>query len=325
MYIGLDIGGTNIKGVLTNRSGNILKFRKIPTKKKSDEIINSIIELIENLAISHSTSISNIKAIGIGSAGSIDKKSGIVIISPNIPAWRGYPLTAVIEKRTGIKVYLENDATAATVGEWWKGNGNKFRNWIMLTLGTGIGGGIVINNELYTGRSGNAMELCHTTINYKGPKCSCGNRGCLEMYASASAVVRFTKIELRKDKHISSSIHYRINKEKLSSKLVYEEAIKGDLLAQRVFHQVSTFLGIGIANIVNIFNPEAVILGGGLSRAHKLILPVVKDVVNDRALPGLKENIKYTISKNGYRLPALGAAKIAIDNLENRSISNRFS
>lgn len=310
MYIGIDIGGTNIKGVLTNQDGDILYFKKIHTQKPAADIENGICSIVEQSAAKAGTK-GRIKAIGIGAAGAIDKQKGMILTSANIPSWKKYPIVNAIEKRTGIRTYLENDATSAVIGEWWKGSGRNFRNWIMLTLGTGIGGGVIIDNKLYTGRSGSSMEVGHTTIDYKGRKCECGNTGCLELYASATAIVKSAKAKLKK--HPASSIHKRIKNEKLTAKLLYEEAVKEDSFAKLLFDETATFLGIGISNLISIFNPEAVILAGGLSEAHRFILPVVKKVVHDRVQEGLKENIKYLVVKDQERIPALGAAKAAIE------------
>ena len=170
MYIGIDIGGTNIKIVLIDPDGNILQFKKIRTNNNLQDIEQDISETIDQLAFFANISKQEIKAIGIGSAGVIDRKSGIIFTSPNILVMKKYPIVKRIEKVTGIKTFLENDATSAAIGESWKGNGRKFNNWIMVTLGTGIGGGIIINNELYSGSNGSAMEIGHTSIDYNG-KC----------------------------------------------------------------------------------------------------------------------------------------------------------
>jgi glucokinase len=305
MFIGIDIGGTNIKGVLTNKGGEIFSSASIPTGKTADDIENGIVSLIDVMTDSKSLPKRSIKALGIGAAGAVDCKKGVIITSPNIRAWENYPLANRIERRVGIRVFLENDATVAVIGEWWMGQGRKYRNWIMLTLGTGVGGGAVIDNKLYTGQSGSSMEFGHMTIDYKGRKCKCGNIGCLEQYASASAIVNSARIALKKDR--TSSIHKKIES---------DEARKGDTLAVKLVEEMSYFLGIGVANLVNIFNPEAVILGGGLSRDHRIIIPVVRRVVNERALPGLKDNVKYLAIKNEDKAPALGAAKIAMDSLQ---------
>lgn len=313
MFIGIDIGGTNIKGVLTDSHGNICGHSARPTGKSVPEIDNNICDLIESLSATKGCGNRPVQAIGIGSAGSIDREKGIVVTSPNIRAWNRYPLASRIEERTGIRVFLENDATVAVIGESWMGHGRKFRNWIMLTLGTGIGGGAVLDGHLYTGQSGSSMEVGHTSIDYRGRRCSCGNRGCLELYASASSVVRYARAYLRKK--VPSSLGARNLAGPLTARTVYEEALKGDALALRVLRETAAFLGIGIANLVNLFNPEAVILGGGLSRAHRFILPVVRAVVRERALAGMKENIRYLIIRDQAKAPALGAAKVAMDSL----------
>jgi len=314
MFVGVDIGGTSIKAVLTDKTGKIISFKTIETPDTGKKLDKSIYGLIENLATSSSISKIDIAAIGIGAAGTIDRTKGIVIASPNISYLKKYPLAKNIEKLTGIKVFLENDATIALIGGWWKGNGSKFKNWIMLTLGTGIGGGVIIENRIYTGQTGSAMEVGHTTIDYNGKECTCGSTGCLEQYASATALVTFTKKNLRKYK--DSSLHKRITDENLTAKLIYEEAKNGDELALKSFNEIATFLGIGIANLINIFNPQAIIIGGGLSQAHKFILPTVKKIVAKRSLPGLKEKVKFLPIKDQSKIPALGAAKMALDALK---------
>jgi len=249
MYIGIDIGGTTIKALLGDGSGRILAFDRIPTGKGAEEIDAGIEGLVRGLARAASVPMGRIKAVGVGSAGAIDRRTGTIIKSPNIPAFRHHPLASSIERRTGIKAFLENDATVAVMGEWWTGHGRDYQNWIMLTLGTGIGGGAVVDNRLYTGQTGSALEEAH----------------------------------------------------------------RGDALSKMVYESVAGWLGIGVANLVNLFNPEAVIFTGGLSKAHRLILPTVKRVVKSRVLEGLDSNLKYFVVRDVERLPALGAVKLAMD------------
>lgn len=314
MYIGIDIGGTTIKGVLTNRDGDVLSFKKIPIGKTAPEIENCLVELIRSLSASRGIDPSSLKAIGVGSAGSIDRNRGMVLTSPNIPAIQKFPLIKTIERRTGVQAFLENDATVAVIGEWWKGAGRKYSNWIMLTLGTGIGGGVVIDNRVYTGQSGSAMEVGHTTIDYRGRKCPCGGSGCLELYASATGLMRYARSVIRDSS--GSSLAARLKHEKLNPRMIEEEALRGDSLSLHIYTQVSTWLGIGIANLVNIFNPQAIVFGGGLSRAHRLIFPVVKKVVHERVMEGLDHNIRYLIIRDQEKAPALGAARMAMDSLK---------
>lgn len=311
MFVGIDIGGTNIKGVLADKNGRILSDKAISTPENSKEIDKSVNQLVEILATSCSFSKMDIKAIGIGVAGTIDREKGTIITSPNIKDLKNFQLVKKIEKLTGIKVFLENDATTAVIGAWWKGNGSKFSNWIMLTLGTGIGGGLVIDGKIYTGRQGNSMEIGHTTIVADGKECGCGNKGCLEQYASATALVKTVQEKLSEFEN--STINERIKKDKLNAKLIYEEAVKGDELALLATTEVFTYLGIGVANLVNIFSPEAIIFGGGMSKSSKLMIPIVKRVVNEKAMKGLKEKITYLPIKDQSRIPALGAVKMAMD------------
>lgn len=313
MYIGIDIGGTGIKGVLTDKEGKIISSADTSTPHSAGEIDKSIISLIEALASDAKIDKNDIDAIGIGAAGSIDRRHGITISSANIPCWKNYPLAENIEKKSGIKTFLENDATVACAGFWWEKEGKNFRNFVMVTLGTGIGGGAVIDGKLFTGQNGNSLEIGHTTIEVNGKKCQCGNRGCLEQYASATALVNHTKSNLKKFK--GSSLNRRIKNERLTSKMIYEEALKKDELAVKSIEYIAEHLAVGIVNIINIFNPEAVILGGGLSKAHRLIIPVVKRIVAERAHKGLKEKVKIIAVKNQSVIPALGAAKIAMDRM----------
>lgn len=310
MYAGIDIGGTNIKCVVTGIRGEIYGSGDVPTPITAVGINDAIASILKKVASGPGVDISSIDAIGLGAAGSIDRRRGVIISSPNIPAWNQYPLAANIEKLTGIRTFLENDATVACAGFWWSG-GEKYTNFVMVTLGTGIGGGAVIDGRLFSGQNGSSLEIGHMTIETDGRECPCGNKGCLERYASATALVEFSHSALKKYK--DSSLHARIKEEKLSARIICEEAAKGDELAVKSVEQVSYYLGIGIANIINILNPEVVVLGGGLSKSHRLIIPIVKKIVNERGMKGMKERVKIIAVKNQGVIPALGAAKIAME------------
>jgi glucokinase len=313
MFVGIDIGGTNIKSVLADENGKILYTRDAVTAKTPKLINEGIESLIDRLASGASIDRGEIEAVGIGAAGSINREKGIVISSPNIPCLKNYPLVAKLEKILGSKVFLENDATVACAGVWFENRKKNYKTFVMVTLGTGIGGGAVIDGRLFTGQNGSSLEIGHMTIDINGKKCNCGNRGCLEKYASATALADYVETHLKEYKN--SSLHKRIKSDRLTAKIIYEEALKNDELAINSFEYISSHLGAGIANIINIFNPEAVIIGGGLSNAHKLIIPAVKRVVNERAMKGMKERVKIFAVKNQSVIPALGAAKIAMDRL----------
>lgn len=314
MFAGIDIGGTGIKGVITDINSTIITSGDTPTPATARGIDLAIAGLIDSMSKRCGIKMNKFKGTGIGAAGSIDNRKGIVIHSPNIPAWKNYPLAAKIQSLTGIPVALENDATVATAGAWLQNNIRKYRNWVMITLGTGIGGGAVIDNRIYTGQCGSSLEVGHITIDINGKECPCGNRGCLERYASATALVETTKEYLKV--FPASSLNSRIETEKLSSKIIYEEALKNDPLALKAIKEISTYLGYGIVNIVNLFNPEAVVFGGGLSRAHRLILPVVKEIIKAHAMTGMKEKVQLIHLRDQARMSAMGAAKMAIEHLK---------
>jgi glucokinase len=311
MVAGIDIGGSGIKAALVDEAGTVLDFRTSPILASADRIVSGIMTLVETMASKRSIPISKLTAIGICSAGSIDREKGIVVHSANIPSLREYPLAVAVRDLTGVRVLLENDATAATIGEGWKGLGGRYSTWILLTLGTGIGGGAVIDGRVYRGQSGIGMEAGHISIDFRGRKCPCGGTGCLELYASAAALVRFTRSSLRSCRH--SSLHRRTATEPLTAKMVYEEALKGDKLSALAFRSTGTYLGIGVTSLVNIFNPQAVLFAGGLSRAHRLILPVIKKVVSERAVKGFNKAVRYIAVRDPARIAALGAAKIALE------------
>ncbi|MCL1865596.1 MAG: ROK family protein [Spirochaetes bacterium] len=313
MFVGIDIGGTNIKSVLADESGKILHTCDAVTAKTPKLINEEIVSLIDKLTLDACVDKGEIEAVGIGAAGSIDRKRGVVISSPNISCWKSYPLVARLEKILSIKVFLENDATVACAGFWFKDRKKNYKTFVMVTLGTGIGGGAVIDGRLFTGQNGSSLEIGHMTVDVNGKECNCGNRGCLEKYASATALVDYAKAHLKEYK--DSSLFKRIKHDRLTAKMIYEEALQKDELAIKSFEYISFYLGAGIANIINIFNPEAVIIGGGLSNAHKLIIPAVKKIVSDRAMKGMKESVKIFAVKNQSVIPALGAAKIAMDRL----------
>ncbi|NLV66722.1 MAG: ROK family protein [Spirochaetes bacterium] len=321
MFAGIDIGGTGIKGVITDANAKIITSSETPTPATAQDIDFAIAGLIECMLKRCNIKPNKLRAIGIGAAGSIDNRNGIAIHSPNIPAWKNYPLAEKIRSLTGTPVVLENDATVATAGAWLQENIIKYSNWIMITLGTGIGGGAVIDNRIYTGQSGSSLEVGHITIDINGRECPCGNRGCLERYASATALVETVKKDLKS--FPASSLNNRIKYEKLTSRMIYEEALKKDALALRSINEISTYLGFGIVNIVNILNPQAVVFGGGLSQAYKLIFPVVKEVIKKHAMTGMKEKVKLIPLRNQSRTSAMGAAKMAIERINRNSINTK--
>jgi glucokinase len=313
MFAGFDIGGTNIKAVLTNDNGAVQYYKKIETPNSANDIVTCVSILVKSLAKTASQPLSSIKGIGIGTAGTINKKAGTIISGVNIPGFNNFPIVSKVQKFLNIPVTIENDATTALMGCISRGYSSGLNNWILLTLGTGVGAGFVFNGNIFTGQNGNSMEVGHMCINFHGPECPCGSNGCFELYTSVSSLIENAIGLIAKG--IPSSLYDRMNSEPLSSKIIYEEAVKKDEVACSIFSKFAHYLGIGISNLINIFNPEAIILSGGLSQAHKCYLAETQKVIASRVLNGFKNKCRIIpVSENDYRLlPPIGAAIAAIN------------
>lgn len=307
MNIGIDIGGTNIKALITDDSGKILEKIKTPTGTDRDEIMKNIFSVIDSLTSKTGTGLDQIPPIGVGVPGSVDSKQGHITMCPNIRAFHNYNLADAITSYTKKKSYIINDATAALYGEWWLGKGAEYSNWIMLTLGTGIGGGAIVDNRPLLGRDGYAAEFGHITLDMEGRQCGCGSRGCFEQYASASGIARIAKEQIKYYPYTS------LTEETVDSHSLYEAAIKGDSFGRDIMELCGYYLGVGVTSLLNTFNPEAVIFGGGLSKALELLLPVIKKTVADRGYSGIFENVNYHTVAHESEGPALGAIKYALD------------
>jgi len=265
--IGIDIGGTEIKAGIITEKGKILKKIVIETESNcgKKKLIRNLEKIIEKL------DSREIKGIGIGFAGDIDSKKGQIIQSPNIPCMNKVNLVKELKKKFKKKILLQNDATLMTFSEALIGNAKKFISVVGLTAGTGIGSGIVLNKKIYSGKN-NLTEIGHTTINFLGPKCSCGNSGCLELYVGIKPLMRLTEMKMEV---FDSKLK---NMWPLTPKKVDEAARKKDKIAISILKEEGRYLGIGLTNIVNFFNPEVIVLGGGLSNSNILIKQAKKEM-----------------------------------------------
>ena len=309
--IGVDLGGTNIVTILIDEKGKIIIRDKRVTEgfKGKDHVLKRMAEGIES-ALERTT---NIVGIGIGTPGLVDLDKGIVYEAPNIPDWDNVPVASIYRKRFGIPVFLENDANSAALGEWWLGAGRGTRNMICLTLGTGIGGGIIIDGRVYHGADGYAGELGHISLSFDGPKCGCGNTGCMEAYASAIGIIKRTKALLKDKKNQKSLIYKSIggNLNEITPAIVTQSAREGDKLAIKIWKDTGFYLGSGIASYANIFNPEMVVLTGGMTGAGNLLFKSMWETVRKRAFKGPVKNLKIVSGKIPDDAGAVGAAKTA--------------
>ena len=270
--IGIDIGGTSIKGAGITKEGKVLDVFSLPVEKgeKQDVTINKLIEAINKYIKEHSFKKEEIVGIGCGVPGVMDTIAGVITYSNNLQ-WYDLPIVEMIEKGTGLKVKITNDANAAALGEARFGAGKKYKNIIMVTLGTGVGGGIVIDGKLFEGNLGKGAEIGHSVIVVDGEQCSCGRKGCLEAYASATALIRDTKRAM--DQHKDSKcweIAERLGK--VDARVAFEAERAGDKVGHELVENYVKYLGEGLLNFFNVFRPEAVILSGGIANEGEYLL-----------------------------------------------------
>lgn len=274
MYIGIDLGGTNIAAGIVNKDGKIIKSDSRPTlaERPYAEIVKDMAELCFKLLEDEGMNVSDIEGIGIGSPGTIDSANGVVVYSNNIK-WDNVPLADELRKYIDVPVQVENDANAAAYGEYII-NGNNAKSFVAITLGTGVGGGVVINNGIYRGFNGAGGELGHITLVHNGEPCTCGNDGCWEAYASVTALIRQTKRAI--DANPDSLLAKEAEKEgKVSGRTSFNAAKAGDEVAAEVVRQYIEYVADGITSIINIFQPEVLVIGGGISKeGDKLLLPI---------------------------------------------------
>jgi glucokinase len=320
--LALDIGGTKILTALFSPNGKMLAREVCPTL--ADEGLSVVIERLAS-AIDGLLERNNIKpvqlaGIGIACAGGIDTGRGVVVTpSPNMPDWIDIPLADIIQKRFGVNTSIVNDASAAALGEHRYGAGKGINNLILFTLGTGIGGGIIIDGKLYLGAIGGAGELGHMTIDVDGPGCGCGNTGCLEMLASGRAVERDTIGRLRQGKESALLDIVKGDIDHVTAEMVGAAARNGDLLALDVLSRAAYYLGIGIVNAVNIFNPEMVILGGGMAELGDILIGPGRRMVKERAFSVSSRAVRIVTALLGNEAGVYGAAVFALDQMTRRT------
>jgi glucokinase len=287
--VGVDLGGTNIVvGVLSEDGREVHAVRSQPTLAEggAETVVDRIVALIEG-AIAETSRATGARredflGVGIGSPGPLDRERGIVIVTPNL-GWRDYPLRDRISSQVGLPATLDNDANCATLGEWWLGAAKGARHVVGMTIGTGIGGGLILDGRLYHGASDVAGEIGHTTIDSTGRRCKCGNYGCLEAYASGPNIAERAREELLggTTSILPTMVNGRL--EEITAQTVYEAAQRGDALAREVVRDTARFLGAGIANLLNIFNPDVVVIAGGVTHAGEALFEPLRAEVKRRA------------------------------------------
>lgn len=307
--IGVDLGGTKISCALSDLSGNIIETQVVETNASEGEsaVLSRIIRLIDKVMIDRDITKEDVKAIGIGAPGPLDARLGIIIEPANLP-FTNFDLVTPIKEKFNIPVYLDNDANAAAIGEFMFGAGAGTENMIYITVSTGIGGGAILNGQVYRGRTTNALEVGHTTVDpFSSARCNCGNLGCLEALSSGTAIARRAKDA------VLSNIDTSLKKYKtLTSYEVFKEAEKGDKVAISIRDNALRYLGIGVTNIINTFDPDIVVIGGGVSKAGEVVFEKVREVVNERGLKTMTSGCKIVPAQLGTDAGVIGAVALAI-------------
>ncbi len=287
--LGVDLGGTKISvGAMTADGERRYALDSKPTLAAdgADAVVGRIVAMIDATIAQTmketGAAREDFLGVGIGSPGPLDRKRGLVITTPNL-GWHDFPLRDRVAKASGLRATLDNDANCATLGEWWIGAARGAQNVVGITIGTGIGGGLILNGRLYHGASDAAGEIGHTTIDSTGRRCNCGNYGCLEAYASGPAIANRAReaLVLTPDSIIVEMAGG--NPANITAQMVYDASAKGDELARDVVRETARFIGTGVANLLNIFNPEVVVLAGGVAQAGENLFGPVRAEVRRRA------------------------------------------
>jgi glucokinase len=304
--VAIDVGGTKIWAAVLDSRLNISLERREATPQDKDQLISLIVEVISDLI---KRAPQPIKAVGIAFAGLIDFRSGLIVKAPNLPI-SGISLREILAQKFKLPVAVDNDANLAAWGEKAVGVAKERKDFIGLTLGTGIGGGIIINGQIYRGYLGTAAEIGHMVVEIGGPKCNCGRHGCLESLASGTAIARMANEEIfsKPNSPLSKAV---IKTDKITGELVAGLARQGNQQAKKIFQRMGRVLGVALGSLINIFSPELIVLGGGMAKSADLFLSYTKEATLETAIDPRANKIELVVSKLGNRAGLLGAASLA--------------
>ncbi|QSX23355.1 ROK family glucokinase [Priestia megaterium] len=318
--VGVDIGGTTIKMAFINQNGEIIDKWEIPSNvnEKGKHIPINIAKSINQTLDKLGQEKQNLIGIGIGAPGPINLATGSVDVAINL-GWENFPLKNLLEIETSLPVIVDNDANVAALGEMWKGAGGGSKNILCVTLGTGVGGGIIANGEIVHGVNGSGGEIGHiTSIMEGGLHCNCGKTGCIETIASATGIVRLMIEELSSNNVPSKLRDFYEEYQTLSSELVFDMANEDDELANKVIRKVTLYLGLALAHLANGLNPEKIIIGGGVSKAGDALLVPLKEQFTRFAFPRVSQGVELTIATLGNDAGVMGGAWLVKKGLLNK-------
>jgi glucokinase-like ROK family protein len=308
----IDMGASHMSVAVADFTARILQEFEVPFDIKNGPkvCLEEAHQQLSKLLESQGLSISNISAVGIGVPGPVITEAGMVLAPPIMPGWDRYPIRATLEKKWERPVTLNNDAELGALGEWAYGAGRGEKNIAYIKVGSGIGAGLILNQQIYGGTMGAAGEIGHLTIDENGPLCNCGNHGCLEAFASGHAIAQQGQLLIQSGKRTLLS---DLACEKITAHEVAEAARRGDLHAQEILRRSGTFIGIAIAGLINLFNPSIVIIGGGVAQVGDLLTAPIRQAVRERAMRASEQSVRITTAMLGRRSLLIGATVQAIN------------
>src|SRR5215207_158824 len=319
-YVGCDLGGTNLRAAIVdvNNDSAIVHQMKIPTlaREGHDAVMQRMADLILETIRSANLKKEDIGGIGIGVPGVLDLEKGETLFLPNLPGtWQRVPLQATITKLTGLPTVLLNDVRSITYGEWRYGAGRGVDTMAVFAIGTGIGGGLVINGQLHLGIGGTGGELGHTVIDFNGPRCGCGNYGCLEAYASGPAIAAMGMKAVAQGltTRLGEMCQYDLNR--LTAELIAQAAQEGDEIAKDIFEKAGFYLGVAAGNICSAIGARRIIITGGVSQAGELLLAPMRRTLRERVTVMPIDQVEVVRSQLGNRAGVIGVACLAADRL----------
>ena len=317
VYVGgIDLGGTKVLSLVASTKGETLAQDRRPTRAREgpEAVIARMAESLRAAAAKAGLSVERLAGVGAVSPGPVDYARGVVGDSPNLPGWNDVPLADEMRTALGVPIFVDNDASAAALGECTFGAGRGYRHVIYVTVSTGIGGGIIIDGRVYRGASGAAGEVGHQVVQAGGPLCSCGRRGCLEELASGTAIAHRARELVAEGKGLRIAQMAKRN-EPPTAEAVHRAGREGDPEARRIIEEAGHYLGVGLANLVNIFNPELIVLGGGLTNMGRMLLDPARRVIRREPFAQSRKDVRIVKAALGERVGALGAVALAMEGL----------
>lgn len=311
--IGIDVGGTNVKIALVDKSGKIIYSNSVPTYAKMgyEYTVNNIKQAIKDLMKETNTTTKDIDGIGFDFPGQVDYKTGVVKLAPNIPGWVNVPIAQMIEEEFHIPTRIDNDVRCAALGEMKFGAGQSCENFVCITVGTGIGSGLVVNGQLVRGASNAAGEIGHIKLQMKdGLICGCGDTGCLEAYASGPSIVAMAQDYIKGGKSTKFREMAAAEGGEITPYMVAKAAEAGDPVAKRIFAIVGEYIGIGLTSVINLLNPEKVIIGGGVAEAGDLLLDPIRKTIKERAMVVAGSAVEIVPAQLGNSAGVIGASML---------------